>query len=150
MQFGFMKGKGITDDIFIVRQIQEKFRATGKKLCFGFVGLEKTFDRVPREVIRWAVRKLGVEEWFILTVMSVYTGAKTVVRIVYGNCNSFEVKVGMHQHSALSSLPFVIVMEALSREFTVTLPWGLVVIAKYEDDLIKKLNEWKDNMEIEA
>jgi len=30
MQFGFMKGKGTTDAIFIVRQMQEKFRAKGK------------------------------------------------------------------------------------------------------------------------
>ena len=63
MQFGSMKGKGTTDAIFIVRQMQEKFRAKGKKLCFDFVDLEKAFDRVPREVIRWAMRKLGVEEW---------------------------------------------------------------------------------------
>ena len=47
MQFGFMKGKGTTDDIFIVRQMQEKFRAEGKKLYFGLVDLEKAFDRVP-------------------------------------------------------------------------------------------------------
>ena len=26
------------------------------------VDLEKAFDRVPREVISWAMRKLGVEE----------------------------------------------------------------------------------------
>jgi len=55
MQFGFMKGKGTTDTIFIVRQIQEKFRANVKKLYFGFVDLEKAFDRVPREVIIWTM-----------------------------------------------------------------------------------------------
>ena len=48
-----MKDKGTTDVIFIVRQVQEKFRAKGKKLYFGFVDLKKAFDRVPREVIRW-------------------------------------------------------------------------------------------------
>ena len=37
---------------------------------------------------------MGVEEWLVLAVMSVYTGAKTVVRTVYGNSNGFEVKVG--------------------------------------------------------
>jgi len=58
------------------------------------VNLEKAFDRVPREVIRWAVNKLGVEEWTVSAVMSMYTGAKTVVRTVYGNSNGFEVKVG--------------------------------------------------------
>jgi len=42
--------------------------------------MDKAFDRVPREVIRWAVRKLIVEEWLVLAVMSMYTGAKTVVK----------------------------------------------------------------------
>ena len=74
MQFGFMKGKGTTYGIFIVRQMQEKFRAKGKKLYFGFVDLEKAFDRVAREVITWAMRKLGVEEWLVSADM--YTGAK--------------------------------------------------------------------------
>jgi len=35
--------------------MQEKFRAKGKKLYFGFVDLEKAVDRVPREMIRWAM-----------------------------------------------------------------------------------------------
>ena len=47
---------------FMARQMQENFRVKGKKLYFGFVDLEKAFDRVPREVISWAMRKLGVEE----------------------------------------------------------------------------------------
>ena len=53
----------------------------------------------------------------------------------------------------LSPLLCVIVMEAISREFRIALPWellyadDLVVIAEREDDLIKRLNEWKDNVE---
>ena len=59
----------------------------------------------------------------------------------------------MHQGSALSSLLFVIVMEAVSREFRVAVLWellyadDLVVIAETEEDLIKRLNEWKNNVE---
>ena len=49
--------------------------------------------------------------------MSMYTGAKTVVRTLHGNSNGFQVKVGLHQGSALSLLLIVIVMETLSREF---------------------------------
>ena len=47
MQFEFMKGKGTTDVIFTVRQMQENFRVKGKQLYVGFVDLEKAFDRVP-------------------------------------------------------------------------------------------------------
>jgi len=36
-----VKGKGATDTVFIVRQMQEKFRAKGKMLYFHFVSLEK-------------------------------------------------------------------------------------------------------------
>ena len=61
--------------------------------------------------------------------------------------------MGMHQSSALSPLLFMIVTEAISREFRVALPWellyadDLVVIAETEEELIKRLNEWKDNVE---
>jgi len=51
MQIGFLKGKGTTDSIFTVRQMQENFSVKAKKPHFGFVDLEKAFDRVPREVI---------------------------------------------------------------------------------------------------
>jgi len=59
----------------------------------------------------------------------------------------------MHQGSALSPLLYVIVMEALRREFRVALPWELLyaddlaVQAETEDDLIKRLYEWKDKVE---
>jgi len=53
------------------------------------LALEKAFDRVLREVKRWTMRKLGVDEWLVSADMSVYTGAKTLLRTVYGNSNSF-------------------------------------------------------------
>ena len=75
MQFGFMTGKGITDAIFIMRQVQEKHQANKKKLYYAFVDLDKAFHRVPREVVKWALRKLGVDEWLIHIVMALYTEA---------------------------------------------------------------------------
>ena len=65
MQFGLMPGCGTTDAIFILRQLQEKHLAKNKKFYFASVVLEKVFDRVPRKVIWWALRKLGIEEWIV-------------------------------------------------------------------------------------
>ena len=80
MQFGFMPGKGTTHAILIMRQVQEKHQAKKKKLYYAVVDLENAFDRVQREVVRWALRKLGMVEWLIRTVMALYTKACTVVR----------------------------------------------------------------------
>ena len=82
MQFGFMPGKGTTDTIFIMREVQEKHQTKKKKLYYALVDLEKAFDRVPREVVRWALRKLGVDEWLIRTVMALYTEACTVEQML--------------------------------------------------------------------
>ena len=68
------------DAIFIMRQVQEKHQAKKKKLYYAFVDLEKEFDRVPREVVRWDLRQLSVDEWLILTAMVLYTEACTVVK----------------------------------------------------------------------
>ena len=50
-----MPGKGTTDVIFIMRNVEEKHHAK-KKLYYAFADLEKKL--VPREVLR----KMGVDE----------------------------------------------------------------------------------------
>ena len=83
---------------------KKKYGCKGKKLYFAFVDLEKAFDRVPREVTRWALslRKAGVDEWFVKAVMAMYEGAQTVVRTTEGDSKAFNVKVGLHQGSNAS------------------------------------------------
>jgi len=84
--------------------MQENFRVKGNKLYFAFVDFEKAFDKVMRAVIRWPMRKFGVKELLVSAVVFMYTGAKIVVRKICGNNKCFEVKVVMHQDSALSPL----------------------------------------------
>ena len=121
-QFGFVPGRGTTDAIFVVRQLQEKYLAVNKRLYMAFLDLEKAFDRVPLKVIWWALRKLGVEEWIVRLVQGMYANARSRVRVGEGFSKEFEVKVGVHQGSVLSPLLFIIVLEALSREFRAGVP----------------------------
>ena len=132
MQFGFIPGKGTTDAIFIVRQVQEKFLGKQKELWMAFVDLEKAFDRVLRDVVWWALRHVGVEEWIVDLSKSMYESVSTSVKINGVESEGFEVKVGVHQGSVLSPILFSIVMQAIADNFKAGLPWELLCA----DDLV--------------
>ena len=113
MQFGFMPGKGTIDAVFILRRLQEESLDKEKKLYMCFVDLEKKFDRVPRRVLEQAMRKKGIPEAMVRAMMSLYEGAKTRVRVGLVLSEEFEVKVGLHQGSALLPLLFAIVVDVI-------------------------------------
>ena len=67
--------------------------------------------------------------------------------------NSYDVRVGVHQSSALSPLLFVIVLEALSMEFRTGCLWeilyadDLMISAQPVDELLVKLRIWRSEIE---
>ncbi|WP_347046853.1 RNA-directed DNA polymerase, partial [Escherichia coli] len=126
MQFGFVPGRGTTDAIFLVRQLQEKYLAQNRPLFLAFVDLEKAFDRVPRKVIWWSLRKLGVDEWLVRAVQAMYKNAVSRLRVNNEFSDEFSVKVGVHQGSVLSPLLFIIVLQAITEEFKTGCPWELL------------------------
>ena len=93
MQCGFMSGRGTTDAFFIVRQLQEKHLAANKPLYMAFIDLEKAFDRVPRDVIWWGMRKLGIDEWLVRLVQSMYKDVRNRVRVGDGYSEEFGSRI---------------------------------------------------------
>src|SRR6267154_6097681 len=114
----------------------------------AFVDLEKAFDRVPRDMVWWALRHVGVEECIVNLIKSMYEGVTTSVKINGEESEGFEVKVGVHQRSVLSPILFNIVMQALADNFKVGLPWelfyadDLVLLAESRAELKRRLMEW--------
>ena len=115
-QFGFVPGRGTTDAIFVVQQLQEKYLAVNKRLYMAFVDLEIS------EGYLVGPEKLDVEEWIVWLAQGMYAYARSRVHVSDGFSQEFAVKVGVHQGSVLSPLLFIIVLEALSREFQADVP----------------------------
>ena len=131
IQFGFRKGRSTTEPIFTLRILQEKYREKGKYLHMVFVDLEKAFDRVPRDLIWWSMRKKGIPEQYVAIIQDMYKDTQTRVKTRSDTTEYFDIEVGLHQGSALSPLLFIIVMDVLASEVGTRPPWGLL----FADDL---------------
>ena len=93
--------------------------------------IPKNWDQSTIMELWWSLRKLGVDQWLIRLVKAMYSNAKFSLQVNGSSSESFKVTVGVHQGSVLSHLLFIIMMEALSREFRVSDPWELL----YANDL---------------
>ena len=72
MQFGFSSGKGTTDTVYIIQQLQEKHLEVHKDLVFILLDLEISYDRVPRNLVYWCLRRRGVPEKLVRLVEATY------------------------------------------------------------------------------
>jgi len=102
-----------------------------KWLWMAFVDLEKAFDRYLDAcgVVYWWLRSLGVNEWLVSVVQSMYEDATTVMRVNGRDNKALGVSISVHLGSVLSPLLFITVLDALSREFREDLPMEFSVKA---------------------
>ena len=102
-----------------------------KDLFFTFVDLEKAYDRVPRDLVYWCLRRRGVSENLVRLVEATYHGASTVVRTMHGRTDEFPIQLGLHQGLGLSPFLFIVVLDVISEE----LRRGLSCELQFADDL---------------
>ena len=100
----------------------------------------------------WCLRKRGVPEELIRLVQATYTNASTVVRTAHGPTENFDIKVGLHQGSALSPFLFIVAMDTVTTEYRVGLPFellfadDLVIIAETQEELQRRWLKWEERM----
>ena len=152
-QFGFMPGRSTMDAIFIMRQLMEYHRDKKKDLHMVFIDLEKAYDRVPREVLWWALARKGVSRKYIDLIKDMYEGASASVRTNVGRTEEFPITIGVHQGSALSPFLFAIVMDELTRDIQDDIPWcmmfadDIVLIDETKEGVERKLELWRQTLE---
>ena len=118
-----------------------------------FVELEKAFDRVPRRVMEWAMRKKGLPEILVKAVMSLNEGAETKVRVGSGLSEEFSVKVGVHQGSVLSPLLFAMVIDEVTENARkgwmkqILYADDLVLMGETMEELRENFDEWREAFE---
>ena len=76
MEFCFIPERGIINAVSILRRLQEGHYAKETKLYMCFVNIDRAIDRVPRKVLKWAMRMKGMLEVLVRSVMSLYDGAR--------------------------------------------------------------------------
>ena len=72
--------KGTTDAIFNLRMLMVNYRDGQRELHCVFVGLEKAYDKIPREELWHCMRKSGMTEKYVRLIQDIYEGSQTVMR----------------------------------------------------------------------
>jgi hypothetical protein len=78
-QFGFMPGRSTMEAIFLVRQLMERYKQQKKELYMVFIYLEKTYNKIPRNVMWWALEKHKVPAKYITLIKDMYDNVVTSV-----------------------------------------------------------------------
>jgi Reverse transcriptase (RNA-dependent DNA polymerase) len=121
-QFGFMPGRSTIETIFLIKQLMERHRKQKKDLHMIFIDLEKSYDKIPRNIIWWALKRKLVPTKYVTLIKDMYTNDVTCVRACDGESDTFPIKIGLHQGSTLSLYIFTLVMDEITKDIQEDIP----------------------------
>jgi Reverse transcriptase (RNA-dependent DNA polymerase) len=113
-----------------------------------FIDLEKAYDKIPRNIMWWALKRKLVPTKYV-TLIKEYTNAVTCVRACDGESDTFPIKIGLHQGSALSLYIFTLVMDEITKDIQENISWcilfadDVVLIDESRIEVNQKLELWR-------
>ena len=108
---------------------------------------------VPREELWYCMRKSGMVEKYVQLLQDMYEGSETAVRCAVGSTESFKVKFGLHQGSALRPFLFAVIMDRLTDEVrreppcTMLFADDLVICEETREEVEWRLGSWRYALE---
>ena len=121
-QFDFMLGRSTMEAIHILRKLIERFRMAEKDLHMIFINLKKAYDRVPRDVLWWVLKKKAVPLKYVNIIRDMYERVVINVRTCGGLTDEFPITIGVHQGSTLSPFLFAIVIDEITKSIHDDIP----------------------------
>ena len=115
-QFGFMTGRSTMEAIFLIRQLMERYKEQKKDLHMVFIDLEKAYDKIPRNLMWWALNKHKVPTMYVSLIKDMYDKVVTSIRTTNGDTNVFSINIGLYQGSTLSPYLFALVIDEVTRD----------------------------------
>jgi len=94
-QFRFMPGRSTMEAIFLIRQVMERYKEQKKDLHMVFIDLEKVYDKIPRNLMWWALDKHKVPTKYVTLIKDMYDKVVTSVRTTNGNRNVLPIKIAL-------------------------------------------------------
>ena len=108
-----------------------------------------------RQYVVITIRQMAtlLAEKYVRIVEDIYDDSITAVRCAVGVTEGFEVKVGLHQGSALSHCLFVMVMDRMTDDIREEAPWtmmfadDIVICSESKEWVEEKLESWRYALE---
>jgi hypothetical protein len=114
-QFVLMPRRSTMEAIFLIRRVMEQYKEQNKDLHMFCIDLEKAYDKIPRNLMWWALDKHKVPTKYVTLIKDMYNNVVTSVRTTDGDTNVFPINIGLHQGSALSLYLFILVIDEVTR-----------------------------------
>ena len=114
-QAGFRKGRGTTEQIFILRNIVEQTNEWQATLYVNFLDFEKAFYSIHRDSLWKIMKTYGIPEKMINLIKVFYGDFKCSVIDEGETSEWFDIKTGVKQGCNMSGLLFLIAMDWIMR-----------------------------------
>jgi hypothetical protein len=147
-----MPRRSTIEAIFLIRQVMERYKEQ-KDLHMVFIELEKAFDKIPRNLMWWALDKHKVPIKCITLIKDMYDKVVTSIRTTDGDTNVFSINIGLYQGSTLSPYLFALVIDEVTMDIQGDIPWcmlfadDVVLVDDSREGVNRKLELWCQTLE---
>jgi len=129
------------DQLFVVRQLSEKYFEKNRTLYNNFIDFKQAFDSVWQQGLWQVLRNYGVPEELVALLEDLYSKSVSAVRVDGELTEWFKIMVGVRQGCGLSPDLFNLLLEAVmslalrSVEAGVTINGQLLNNLRFADDI---------------